>query len=195
MRRADHSSTAYTLIEVLVVVSILGILGAIVVPSLLSAGTMGVQGAVRRVVADLILAQNEAVAAQDNRAISFDAANERYGMFDATRDVGTAATVPLQMVQMPWLPQVGYSFDYAGNNRTGADAAGRNFIVDFTKGEDFQDVVIVQAQFPAGSTQNWVEFDELGAPLTGGFVDLRSGGATFRVNVAAFTGRITIVEQ
>ena len=62
---------AYTLLEVLVVVTILGTAAAIVVPSMGSAGNLRVQTAVREVIADITFAQSDAVAYQTRRAIIF----------------------------------------------------------------------------------------------------------------------------
>ena len=48
----------YTLIEVLLVVTVIGIAGAVVVPNLMAGGTRGVQAAARIVSADILIAQN-----------------------------------------------------------------------------------------------------------------------------------------
>lgn len=173
---------AYTLIEVLVVVSILGILGAIVVPSLLTAGEMGVQAAARSVVADILVAQNEAVAAQAERTVHFDLTNNRYGVFDEND----------QVVRAAYLPVVEVSMDYADNDLTGAAARGRNFITDFRNNRNFQGVQLLAADF-GGAPR--VTFDALGSPIAGGSVDLIFDRRVLRVAVAPFTGRLTVSEQ
>ena len=47
---------AYTLIEVLIVVVIIGIAGAVVVPQLLAGNSMDAQAAARMVIADIVYA-------------------------------------------------------------------------------------------------------------------------------------------
>ncbi len=173
---------AFTLIEVLVVVVILGILGAIVVPSLLTAGELGVQGAARAVVADLLVAQNDAVAAQAERTVHFDLENNRYGVFDENA----------QIVRADYLPVIQTSLDFANNDLTGPGASGKNFIVDFRDNRQYQGVRILDANF-AGAPR--VTFDDLGSPIDGGWVDLMFDRRVLRVSVAAFTGRLTVREE
>ena len=173
---------AYTLIEVLVVVVILGILGAVVVPSLLTAGEMGVQAAARSVVSDLLVAQNEAVAAQAERTVHFDIVNDRYGVFDENN----------QIVRKAYLPVVENSLDYENNTITGDAARGKNFITDFRTNRNFRDVELLDANF-AGAPR--VTFDALGSPLEGGYVDLLFDRRVLRVEVAPYTGRLTVVER
>ncbi len=179
MLKSFRRLAAFTLVEVLVVVVILGVLGAIVVPSLLTAGQLGIQGAARSVVADMLVAQNEAVAFQAERTVHFDLGNDRYGLFDQND----------QVVQAAYLPELDASFDLNNNDITGAAGRGRNFIVDFRTSKSFQGVEIVAANF-AGEPR--VTFDALGSPIAGGFVDLRFGPRVFRVSVAPFTGRLTV---
>jgi prepilin-type N-terminal cleavage/methylation domain-containing protein len=68
---------AYTLVEVLVVVTVLGIAAAMVAPSLSQTGVLRVQGAIRTVVADIAIAQSDAIAFQKGRAIVFHNDNGR----------------------------------------------------------------------------------------------------------------------
>ncbi len=67
--RSHTGNRAYTLVEVLVVVTVLGIAGAMVVPAFSQTGTLRVQGAVRMLVADLTMAQSDAIAFQKGRAV------------------------------------------------------------------------------------------------------------------------------
>lgn len=63
--------SGYTLIEVLIVVTILGIAAAAIVPTMGDAGVLRVQAAVRTIIADISTAQSEALAYQQGRAIKF----------------------------------------------------------------------------------------------------------------------------
>lgn len=95
-----------TLIEVLIVVTILGIAASIVVPTLLEPGQLKIQAASRLVISDILVAQNEAVAAAAPRRIKFDVAANGYKLADENN-----ATVAL-----PWMKQ-GYSVTFQNDRR------------------------------------------------------------------------------
>ena len=154
--------TGYTLVEVLIVVTILGVASALVVPHMLAAGTLGVQAAARIIVADMLYAQNDAIAQQRNRSVVFDTVGESYELQDENGDVLSVA----------W-----------------KSGQANNYEVDFTTDDRFQGVVIVSADFSGVST---LEFDALGGPLNGGTVVIEFQGTSYRVTVAAFTGRVTV---
>lgn len=64
------------------VVIIIGIAGAMVVPQLLAAGSLSIQGAARLVVSDLVYAQNEAVAMHRTHQVVFEPTDDRYALMD-----------------------------------------------------------------------------------------------------------------
>jgi len=152
----------YTLIEVLIVVAILGIVSAVVVPQMLAAGSLGVQAAARIIVADMLFAQNDAIAQQRVRKVVFEPANERYYLTDENDAILSAR----------W-----------------KSGAANNYVVDFTEDQRFQGVVIVSADFSGSQT---LQFDALGGPLNGGTVEIEFQNRRYRVTVAAFTGRVTV---
>ncbi len=152
----------YTLVEVLIVVTILGIASAVVVPHMLAAGTLGVQAAARIIVADILYAQNDAIAQQRTRSVVFDPVGESYSLRDET---GAILTVRWK------------------------GGAANNYSTDFTTDDRFQGVVIVSADFSGVPT---LEFDALGGPLNGGTVLIEFQGTRYRVTVASFTGRVTV---
>lgn len=154
---------AFTLVEVLVVVVIMGIAGAVVVPSLMRTSTFGVQAAGRMAISDIIIAQNAAIAAQANRSIIFEPAQNRYRLVDNT---GTT-------LQAKW--------------RAGGTAT--NYIIDFDTDTRFAGVTIQNANFGGDAT---LVFDALGSPDSGGTFDLVAPDAGYRVTVTPFTGRVTI---
>lgn len=158
----SRSSRAYTLIEVLIVVTIIGIAGAVVVPRMLAAGTLGVQAAARMVIADILYAQNDAVAQQKPRQVIFTPDADQYRLADAE---GTTLHV---------------------NWRGGSS---ENYIVDFQKDSRFQGVDLVSADFD-GETS--LTFDDMGAPSSGGTIVIQFESTKYRINVAAFTGRVTV---
>lgn len=152
----------YTLVEVLIIVAILGVAAGIIVPQMLAAGSLGVQAAARVIIADILFAQNEAIAHQRTRSVVFDPDNESYSLADENGAVLTAK----------W--------------KSGEE---NNYIIDFTDDSRFQGVVIVSADFAGSST---LVFDDLGGPLNGGTVEIEFQGQRYRVTVASFTGRVTV---
>ena len=72
----------FTLVEVLMVVTIVAAAGVIVVPHMLRPGTMSIQAAGRMIVADILFAQNEAIAHQKVRKVIFDVLGGGYRLTD-----------------------------------------------------------------------------------------------------------------
>ena len=77
-RSGPFAARAYTLIEILVVVVVLGICAAVAIPSMSSASVLRAQAAVRTLVSDITYAQSDALAFQVGRAILFDQANNSW---------------------------------------------------------------------------------------------------------------------
>jgi len=163
----------YTLIEVLITVAVIGLASAIVVPSLMQAGTLGLQAAARIVIADLLLAQNDAIAYQAPRRVVFDVDNNEYRLESGVTD--SDGNIAWSTLHAAW---------------QGGD--GGNYVVDFDTDSRFEGVVLIEADF-GGATR--VAFDELGGPSSGGFVRLRFDQETYRVEVAEFTGRVSVERE
>ena len=172
--------SAFTLIEILIVVVIIGVAGALVVPSMLSAGTLGLQGAARLIVSDIQYAQNEALASGAERAIVFDPARDRYRMVDEN-----GVTLDLQWMRVGGKADVvpgdgtGYTVNFPTDNRF------RSFDLRRTRaaGDD-------SAALPLE-----IRFDELGAPMTGSAnfeVFVRFDENSYAIEVDGFTGRVTV---
>ena len=62
---------AYTLIEMLIVVALLGIAGALLIPHLVHQDNLTAQSAVRLLIADLSFAQSDSLANQEFRRVQF----------------------------------------------------------------------------------------------------------------------------
>lgn len=169
---AARPSQGFTLIEVLVVVAIIALVGAVVVPQMLTAGQLGVQAAARMVISDILYAQNEAVARQSPRKIVFDAAQNRYQV------VRMNAGGPDVVLTAKW--------------RTASGATTDQYVTDLTRDSRFQGVRLVNPSFGGEAA---LVFDELGAPSSGGSVDLLfRNEVRYRVTVAPFTGRVTVAQ-
>jgi len=151
--------TGFTFVELLVVIVILGIVAALVVPRMAQSDEFAAQGAARMVVADLLYAQNNAIAEQAERKITFDTANQRYTITDAADNALPA----------PWL--------------------GGQYEVRLGDSSQFPGVRLQAADF--GGDPH-VTFDELGTPSAGGTINLAADAAGYRIQVTAFTGRVTV---
>lgn len=147
-------------------VTILGIVSAAVIPSILTAGEMGVQAAARIIVADLLYAQNEAIAQQASHKVVFDMANNSYQLQDENGNTLTA----------DWL-----------------SGSANNYVVDFNDDQRFQGVTITEVDFGL-ATPSEIAFDSLGSPATGGSVTIQFDRQSFRIDIAEFTGRITVAQ-
>ncbi|GAB4382513.1 MAG: hypothetical protein Kow0022_00190 [Phycisphaerales bacterium] len=175
--RVAEFDRAYTLVEVLVVITILGVAGMMVVPTLGQTDVLRVQGAVRAIVADLTFAQADALAYQEQRAVVFDVSENRYtlvAVYDNTID-----------------PSLNALFDPQG--------PGQQYIVDLDD-PAFGNSQLAEPDFDGDGI---LIFDELGGPViapgsdtpaSNGTVDVIGENARLRVTVEAFTGHITVGE-
>jgi prepilin-type N-terminal cleavage/methylation domain-containing protein len=114
---------AFTLVEVLVVVVIVGIAAALVVPQLLSPSHLTIQAAARAIVGDLLVAQNEAVGLQTTRKAFFDVQANAYRLADQ-------ADATLNMNWRGGAYQTDFDLDgrFAGVRITAADFGGQSWV-------------------------------------------------------------------
>ncbi|MCC7146605.1 MAG: prepilin-type N-terminal cleavage/methylation domain-containing protein [Phycisphaeraceae bacterium] len=156
----------FTLVEVIVVIALMGIASAMVIPQMLTSGTLTTQAAGRTIIADLLYAQNDAVARQQTRRVVFDLDNDNYRITDAEGNT------------------------IAANWRVGASVSG-DYIVDFRGDSRFRGVDLVAANF---NDELYIEYNDMGEPSTDGYVEVRNHGLRYRINVGAMTGRVTIAQ-
>lgn len=186
-QRSHHR--AYTLLEVLVVVVVLGIAGALVIPSMGQTGVLRVQASVRMIVADITFAQADAVAYQDRRAVVFVPADLVPAPTGGLRPREGTNTYGVYDVNGPTLQASDLLFD-------SSRATGR-MEVDLNENR-FAGAFIRQAVFDGDST---LIFDEMGgpvqdltgqAPSSGGRVRIEGSGSVFDIIVEAYTGRVSV---
>ena len=165
---------AFTMIEILVVVVILGIASAIIVPQMSSRNDLDAAAAARAVMADLLYAQNRAIAMQKTQYVSFNVADQQYGLYD-TMSPQVVLTHPVN------LNNYVMTFGQSGANNISNNAT------------------LASAGFNGQAT---IAFDELGepysynagtiTPLSGtGTIVLTSGNYSLTISVAQDTGDIS----
>ncbi len=178
-KRSTVNSRArgYTLVELLIVITILGTSAAMVIPSMGSVGVLRIQAAVRSVVADITFAQMDALAYQEERAVVFEEEGNFY----------TLTRVPGGTID----PDADALFDPKG-----PDQRYRVMLDDERFGGSFLRDISLN-----GGTA--IIFDEMGAPIAapssatlsdGGSVQIQGPTSRFRIDIAAFTGRVTVVQ-
>lgn len=164
--RSDRKfGRGYTLIEILVVVTVLAIAGALIVPAFGGTDVLRVQGAIRSVVADLAEAQSDAIAFQRGRAVVFFPDDSRY--------VVAEVNSPNLDLTLDSLQERALNLSIFGFTRIDAVTFPNNTLVFDELGG------------PVTAPQSGVAAPE-------GWIDLTGSDQTFRLRVEAYTGRITV---
>jgi prepilin-type N-terminal cleavage/methylation domain-containing protein len=177
---------AFTLVEILVVVVILGIAAAVIVPQMGTRDDLRVAAAARMVMADLIYAQNRAIATQQKHFVAFDTASatKTYALRRAT----SLSPVTLVDVQHPITKDATYDVAFGGKN------------------SPMEHVTLGTVSFEGYPT---LVFDELGVPMyydpanpsnpltplattDGSTIQVTSGKFTLTITVQPYTGEITV---
>lgn len=174
---------AYTLVELLVVIAVLGMAGAIVVPSLQNEDDTDVQAAVRKMIGDLSFAQSDALARQRYRRVHFYADGRGYCIVRETSATYADAFDP-------------DTADYV-NDPLGSPGSMGRYIVDFTLDNRFRNVRIESASIDGGGRD--IIYDPIGgtvqagdAPGSGGAVVLVAADSRFEISLSAFTGKLRV---
>lgn len=160
---------AFTLVELIIVVLILAIIGAVAIPMAIGDDDSQCEAAARTVIADLELAQSTALARQASVAMVFDDDGRRYKVVLAeSQDLNKYDE--LVALEHPLRPGDDYEVDLVADLRLG-------------------DVAITTSSF-AGDP--YVVFDSFGSPDVGGTVVLEAGDAVLTVSVEAITGAVSV---
>ncbi|HPO94065.1 MAG TPA: type II secretion system protein [Phycisphaerales bacterium] len=176
--RAGRPRPAFTLLEMLATVVVMGIAAALLIPAMGETGILRVQGALRMVVSDMTFAQSDAVAFQERRALVFDVENNAYAI-----------------VAVP-----GNSIDVDNNVLYDPTKTDGRYLVTLNDPR-FGGARMTSANF---DNNNFIIFDALGGPVSdpgsnepssGGTIRLSGNNQSFRITVDAFTGRIRVVRE
>lgn len=182
---ARRWAAGFTLVEILTVVLILGIASAIVAPQIGSRDDLKVRAAARVLIADLLYAQNMAVAQQKYHYVKFDPDAEEYTVMSTVDPSPEIVTIKNPVTKDPFSTKMGPD----GNSR-------------------LSDVRIKSAVFNGEDAANFtnkftVAFDELGQPhvydavndknpLFDGTVVLQCGPHEIAVTIERYTGEIKV---
>lgn len=166
----SRSGRGYTLVEMLIVVAVLGIAGALVIPAMGGTGVLRVQAAVRTIVADLTEAQSDALAYQSARAVVFQPDEGRYFI---TRVPGATIDLDADVILERPINQ--------GKQFGDSAITGTRFDTDNVLIFDEMGGPIAR---PGEST-----------PATTGTIDVTGSGQTFVISIEAYTGRVTVARQ
>jgi prepilin-type N-terminal cleavage/methylation domain-containing protein len=181
--RSATTRRAYTLIELIIVIALLGLAGSMLVPQIVGRHSMVAQAAVRKIISDLSFAQSDALSHQEFRRVHFYDDGSGYCIvrvtdetFDDDFDADTA-----DYVIDPLSP--------------GGDAS--SYIVDFVADDRFEGVSISAVAIDGGA--EFITFDQLGgtvmdgsAPGVGGSFVVSAADASYKINIAPFTGKLTV---
>jgi len=174
--RAIRSTRAFTLIELLIVVTLMGIAASILIPNMRHAVSFETEAAVRRIVSDLSFAQSDAMARQASRRVLFEEGGTGY-----------------RLLADPFDPETDVLYDPI------SDGGSDRYVIDFTTDRRFPNIAIEDVDFDGGN--NYITYDVIGGPVNGenassigGTFVVSGNGERFEVRVSGFTGRVSVVK-
>jgi prepilin-type N-terminal cleavage/methylation domain-containing protein len=179
---------AFTLIEILCVVVILGIAAAIVVPQVGNRDDLNVSAAARTVLADLIYAQNLAISSQQTVYVAFDTVGQTYCITTTP-----PASVPPAFNLAVTNPTTG--MNYVGYFYTPTAAAGQapEVIPSSTLTSANFSGTTVLAFMDTGTPQSFSTSTRVGTNLTtSGAITVTSGVCSLTIYIEPGTGEMTV---
>ena len=174
----------YTLVELLLVISLLGLAGSLLIPYMTGRSSLEVQAAVRMVIVDLSFAQSDALAHQEFRRVHFFEDGSGYCIVRVTQDGFND-------------PFDAETADYI-SDPLGRGGREHHYITNFITDTRFEGVTISDVSIDGDN--RYVTYDQLGgtvraggsSPGIGGSITISSEEAVYRVNIAPFTGKLTV---
>lgn len=195
--RRARALRSYTLIELVMVIIILGLAAAILIPSLSNRDAIAVQAAIRSIVGDLAFAASDAQANQQYRRVYFFDDGSGYCILEVT---AMDFTSPMDLESCPGPPGMPCAaLDQIITNRF---KGNRPYIVRFADFGRLEGVFVTDVSIDGPARE--ITFDHLGGtvyfdgagivPGTGGYLELTFDDEVFRINIAPFTGKLTVQE-
>jgi prepilin-type N-terminal cleavage/methylation domain-containing protein len=160
----------FTLIEILCVVILIAIFAIVVIPQLNERGDIKAAAAARIVMADIMYAQNRAIAKQTAQYVKFDVASHTYQVQE-----GTPPTTVTHPVTLKTYTQTFNSTAIPDVTLTSAGFDGKDTLA-------FDEIGAPYAYDSAAGTQ---------AALSTGTIKIAAGGYTMTLTVQPYTGEIT----
>jgi len=177
MYRTHRENAAFTLVEILVVVVILGLISAVIIPQLGSRGDLIASAAARQVMSDIGYAQNRAITTQSPVYMVFTpgtaSTSGQYSVFSAL-----PATMMIHPIdRKPW------TVSFGGGR--GAWAAVRIDTADFDGSVAlmFDESGAPMMTTPSGGSSS---------PLNAGSVRISCNGEALTIRVEPLTGTLTV---
>ncbi len=173
-RNLSTARRAFTLIEILIVVTLMGIAATLLIPNMSNAVSFETEAAVRQIVADLSFAQSDAMAYQSARRVFFAENGTGY-----------------RILASPFDPDNDVLYDPI------SDGGSDKYIVDFAADTRFRMVSIESVDFDGGN--RFITYDSIGGPINGenaasigGSLIVNGSDGRFQVHVSGFTGRVSV---
>ena len=189
-RSSAHRQFAYTLIELIIVIAVLGLASALLVPHLVGRDSLRVQAAVRQVIADLSFAQSDALAHQGYRRVHFYEDGSGYCLVRMSSDGSDLDSV--------FDPDTA---DYVNDPLASAGELG-HYIIDFNTDDRFEGVRISSVDIDTdNSLPADMHYGPLGGtrmagagapPGLGGQIVVTADEYSYEITVAPFTGKLTV---
>ena len=169
---------AFTLVEILCVVLILGFASAVIIPQIGSRDDLKSAAAARTLMSDLMYAQNSAIAQQRRFYVQF--VGQQYSVLSRPTDLGALQSVTNPVTKNPY----SVTFDNAVNGTTGVTLGTPDFGVAGVTIIGFDDL---------GSPFAFDAATNVATPLTApGTIDVACGNTTLTVSIEPYTGESTV---